>query len=851
MFKNPEERHKKNKSDSNHSFKKGSKMRLKSLFSFLLIALSVLVMAGCSPSGNSPDPQPQDDKRGFVPSESGNDGTKTIMVSKNGKFVPVTVAIKDGLVVYQGDVVLGKAKDLEGSSISSQSFSALKSGLGKAWTNHVLPYVIDSGFSSSERARILAAIKEVDQKTNVVITERESQEDYVYFKPVSAKEHCWSYIGMLGGKQEIGISTACTKANIIHEIGHALGLAHEHNRADRDKYVEINWSNINPDYRYNFDLDAVGSQYGAYDYASIMHYNYKAFAIDKSKATITPKASNYAAYKLGNNTLSNGDIAGINHLYPVEASSQGSLLVTPPNDYYVAGLKGQKLFEPEKMCYSLTNVGGAKIDYEVKEDIKWLELSKENGALRAGESDVVCLDIVQAEAAKLDSGSYSETVSFVNVTNQKGNSNRKVNLHVSPSQADVDWRVNQDKLDFSAKLGAMAPLQTIRLYNDGESEGHYNISYSNSWFSFSNKSGTVASHGAKDIKVAVKPCTAIGSQSDEFTISGDGDDVKVKVNYECKAVAQTPNVEWRVDHDQLDFAAKVGAMAPLKKLRLYNDGNAVGHYSVSAASAWLNLGSTSGTVEAGSSKDINVLVTPCTSVGTRSDKIKIVGDDDSLTVDVNYECKAIGTTPNVDWRVNKDELDFSANVGAMAPFQKFRLYNDGDTAGHYSITGPSSWMSFGATSGTVAANSSKEITVTVIPCTSVGSRSGELKVEGDGDSVSVNVNYECKAIGATPQVEWRVNHDHLDFVSKIGSMAPFKKIRLYNDGDKDGNYSITGPLSWISFGASSGTVAANSSKEITVTVVPCTSVGTQNGTITIEGSGDTVSVDVSYQCKAF
>ena len=31
---------------------------------------------------------------------------------------------------------------------------------------------------------------------------------------------------------------------MIHEIGHVLGLGHEHNRPDRDQYVSILWHNV-------------------------------------------------------------------------------------------------------------------------------------------------------------------------------------------------------------------------------------------------------------------------------------------------------------------------------------------------------------------------------------------------------------------------------------------------------------------------------------------------------------------------------------------------------------------------------------------------------------------------------
>ena len=85
-----------------------------------------------------------------------------------------------------------------------------------------------------------------------------------------------SYVGMSGGRQVINLRSYQHVSAAIHEIGHAIGLYHEHCANNRDRYININYSNIKPSARHNFDIPnrttGIHPMSDGIDFNSIMLY---------------------------------------------------------------------------------------------------------------------------------------------------------------------------------------------------------------------------------------------------------------------------------------------------------------------------------------------------------------------------------------------------------------------------------------------------------------------------------------------------------------------------------------------------------------------------------------------------
>lgn len=248
--------------------------------------------------------------------------------------------IKDDLAIFEGDIVLGTVDEAErwreineDSHTNHQGENAvIITGMRYRWKGGILPYHIAPNVSSSTRKLIARAIAHWQSKTPVRFVKRTSRNAKKYpnyVEVISNQYACWSYVEKKGKKQELNVVSACGVGGIIHEFGHALGLWHEQSRADRNRYIRINWQNIKTQSRHNFNQHIKdGNDIGTYDYASIMHYGRKAFS-KNAKDTITVRKSNVSIGQ--RRGLSTKDIQSIKKMYPSQGFKLAHIITPSPN----------------------------------------------------------------------------------------------------------------------------------------------------------------------------------------------------------------------------------------------------------------------------------------------------------------------------------------------------------------------------------------------------------------------------------------------------------------------------------------------------------------------------------------
>ncbi len=294
--------------------------------------LSLLALSACGGSADNVQSTPEvsvaavDESAAMFASQN---PTGQVFDVKLAGRTDTTPAVLKGDVAFLGDIAIGTARGNQVVNAQGQVLASLAAGTGQVdrmkpmgtgiinspnqrWPGGVIPYEIDGNANAATRSAFEGAKRDYDAKTVLRWVPRTNQAKWVR---IITGDGCWSYLGTIGGRQDLSIGNGCNVNAARHEMGHALGLSHEQVRQDRDNYVKVNLE-LTGNGRSQFEIDtgSGGTPIGKYDFESMMHYSN---AKVNGRWIFEPK-NGFPPEQIGNgryNTFSPDDLYAIEALY--------------------------------------------------------------------------------------------------------------------------------------------------------------------------------------------------------------------------------------------------------------------------------------------------------------------------------------------------------------------------------------------------------------------------------------------------------------------------------------------------------------------------------------------------------
>ena len=179
------------------------------------------------------------------------------------------------------------------------------------------------------------------------------------------------------------------------------------------------------------------------------------------------------------------------------AGPADGLQVTPSSSFAASGLVGGA-FVPPSGNYQLINHGASSLTWRLSATQSWLSLSATNGTLLAGGSASITATI-NAGANSLASGSYSDTLTFLNVTSGISQT-RPATLTVTAPAPILSVTSTNSFSPTGSPGGPFNPsADTLTVSNTGSAPMTWAVSNTTNWLKLSSTGGTLAAGGSTTI----------------------------------------------------------------------------------------------------------------------------------------------------------------------------------------------------------------------------------------------------------------------------------------------------------------------------------------------------------------
>lgn len=143
-----------------------------------------------------------------------------------------------------------------------------------SWPNNTIPFYFDANVTPANRLAMLAAMANIAHSCQIKFVWQTDETDYLYIQDSDGNN---SYVGRIGGAQEVNIYNWNFEFIMVHELMHAIGIWHEQSAPSRDNFVDILLQNVMDGFQHNFDRRPNANE-TPYDYDSVMHYGPTAFS---------------------------------------------------------------------------------------------------------------------------------------------------------------------------------------------------------------------------------------------------------------------------------------------------------------------------------------------------------------------------------------------------------------------------------------------------------------------------------------------------------------------------------------------------------------------------------------------
>lgn len=318
----------------------------------------------------------------------------------------------------------------------------------------------------------------------------------------------------------------------------------------------------------------------------------------------------YAAWtSFTNVTSGNGNTTRAVGLNVTNAPQAGPISVSPGGGLSSTGSTGGP-FTPSSLDYVVTNNGALSVDFTVSATQSWVFVNPPGGSLGPGQSATVTVSI-NGFASSLAAGTYTDTVTFTNVTSGLGTQTRAVSLTVTAGSVAGPLTVTP-----ATGITSTGPVggpftnmsQNYTLTNTGTAPLDWSVSATQSWMTVLPQTGTLAAGASTTVQVSINGTAiflAAGTYSDTVTFTnltnGSGDTTRPV----SLTVTSTPVAGPITVTPSTGFSSSGPVGGPFSpastSYTVTNTGSASVDLTVGNTQGWLTVSPTSATIGAGSS----------------------------------------------------------------------------------------------------------------------------------------------------------------------------------------------------------------------------------------------------------